>query len=176
MKILCFGDSNTYGYDPRSFLGDRYPSNVRWVDRLARHTGYEVYNGGQNGRMIPARTYNLPAADMCIIMLGTNDLLQGFTADEVTARMKVFLTSALPQFKKILLLAPPIMKIGTWVPHDSLIQESMKLAALYETLAKELGIDFADSGLWNVDLTFDGVHFSERGHQAFFEGLISVLK
>lgn len=175
MKILCFGDSNTYGYDPRSFLGDRYSSNVRWVDRFARHTGYEVYNGGQNGRMIPARAYNLPTTDMCIVMLGTNDLLQGFSAEEVTMRMRAFLTSAVIQFNKILLITPPIMKIGAWVPNDSLVEESMKLATLYEALAKELDIDFADSGLWNIDITFDGVHFSERGHQAFFEGLISVF-
>ena len=24
MKILCFGDSNTYGYDPRGYFGGRY--------------------------------------------------------------------------------------------------------------------------------------------------------
>ena len=30
MKVICFGDSNTYGYDPRSFLGDRYGPTDRW--------------------------------------------------------------------------------------------------------------------------------------------------
>ena len=29
MKIICFGDSNTWGYDPRSYLGERYPKDVR---------------------------------------------------------------------------------------------------------------------------------------------------
>ena len=24
MNVICFGDSNTYGYDPRSYLGGRY--------------------------------------------------------------------------------------------------------------------------------------------------------
>ena len=33
-KILCFGDSNTYGYDPRSCLGGRYPDSVRWTALL----------------------------------------------------------------------------------------------------------------------------------------------
>ena len=28
-KILCYGDSNTYGYDPRAYLGGRYPKAVR---------------------------------------------------------------------------------------------------------------------------------------------------
>ena len=23
MNVICFGDSNTYGYDPRSYLGGR---------------------------------------------------------------------------------------------------------------------------------------------------------
>ncbi len=29
MKVICFGDSNTYGYDPRSLLGDRYDADSR---------------------------------------------------------------------------------------------------------------------------------------------------
>ena len=32
MRILCFGDSNTYGYDPRGFFADRYEARDRWVD------------------------------------------------------------------------------------------------------------------------------------------------
>lgn len=34
-EILCYGDSNTYGYDPREPLGGRYPTAVRWTGRLA---------------------------------------------------------------------------------------------------------------------------------------------
>ena len=34
-RILCWGDSNTYGYDPQSPLGGRYPPQVRWTDQLA---------------------------------------------------------------------------------------------------------------------------------------------
>lgn len=29
MKIVCFGDSNTYGYDPRSRLGGRHDADSR---------------------------------------------------------------------------------------------------------------------------------------------------
>ena len=32
MNVICFGDSNTYGYDPRSYLGGRYDPDSRWVD------------------------------------------------------------------------------------------------------------------------------------------------
>ena len=55
MRILCFGDSNTYGYDPRGFFGDLYDDKDRWVDLLAKQTGHEVINAGGNGREIPRR-------------------------------------------------------------------------------------------------------------------------
>ena len=59
MTLLCFGDSNTYGYDPRSFPGDRYPADVRWTGLLAKATGWRVLEAGQNGREIPCRQREL---------------------------------------------------------------------------------------------------------------------
>lgn len=37
---MCFGDSNTYGYDPRGYFGDRYGAEDRWPDLLAKQTGW----------------------------------------------------------------------------------------------------------------------------------------
>ena len=48
MNVICFGDSNTYGYDPRCYFGGRYDADSRWVDILATETGWTVYNMGQN--------------------------------------------------------------------------------------------------------------------------------
>lgn len=53
INVICFGDSNTYGYDPRSYLGGRYGPDSRWVDILAEKTGWTICNMGQNGREIP---------------------------------------------------------------------------------------------------------------------------
>ena len=53
MRILCFGDSNTYGYDPRSYFGGRYGPEERWVDLLSGLCGAECVNLGSNGRSIP---------------------------------------------------------------------------------------------------------------------------
>ena len=74
MRILCFGDSNTYGYDPRDFFGGRY--DACWVDLLAKRSGWDIINAGSNGREIPANPCPLPAHDIFLVMLGTNDLLQ----------------------------------------------------------------------------------------------------
>ena len=180
-RILCIGDSNTWGYDPRSYFGSRYPSEVRWTGLLER-SGMQVLNCGENGMTIPGEAHfpimerlirsRLPA-DVVTVMLGTNDLLEGSEAEETTERMKRFLicvTSAAPA-ARALLIAPPILKKGTWVQSEKQIENSVKLAVLYRDLAAETGVSFADAENWDVTLAFDGVHFSPAGHHAFAEGL-----
>ena len=174
MRILCFGDSNTYGYDPRGFFGGRYAPEDRWVEQTAQLTGHELLNFGSNGRQIPRTATTLPDCDLFVVMLGTNDLLSGASAKEAAARMEDFLHSLLPH-RRILLLAPPPMKRGAWVDDEALVQTSRELAAAYESLAKKLGIPFADTRNWNIDLTFDGVHFTEKGHRDFARQLSSHL-
>ena len=182
MRILCFGDSNTYGYDPRGFFGDRYGAGDRWVDLLAKQTGHEAINADANGREIPRNPYALrlltehAPVDIFLVMLGTNDLLQGASAKEAAARMETFLNQLLPHCKHILLVAPPPMKRGAWVPTDKLMAESIQLAEEYRLLAQKLNIPFVYTRHWNIDLTFDGVHFTEVGHHAFAEKLGKELR
>ena len=172
MKVLCIGDSNTYGYDPRSFLGGRYPKTDRWVDILAHRTGWEILNLGENGRSVPQGPVCLPAkADLVIVMLGTNDLLQGEPPDRTVERMKHFLQGLLAQGEKILLVAPPPMAPGQWVTDQALVDASRLLARRYRELAGQLKIRFADAGAWNVTLAYDGVHFTQEGHRAFADGI-----
>ena len=180
MRILCFGDSNTYGYDPRGFFGDRYGAEDRWVDLLAKQTGWEVINLGANGREIPRGPYAIrlltehAPVDLFPVMLGTNDLLQGASAREAAARMEAFLNLLLPYCRNILLICPPPMKRGAWVPTGELVAESIRLAEEYKALAEKLSIPFVDTRHWNIDLTFDGVHFTEEGQHTFAENLQKV--
>lgn len=109
-------------------------------------------------------------------MLGTNDLLQGASAQEAATLMEGFLNRLLPQCKRILLAAPPPMKRGAWVPTDSLIEESIQLAEEYQLLARKRNIPFADTRSWNIELTFDGVHFTEAGHHRFAANIATEIK
>ena len=188
-RILCYGDSNTYGYDSRAYLGGRYPEAVRWTGLLKR-SGWEVVNEGQNGREIPTRAWEKHAAiravarampvEVITVMLGSNDLLQSPArrAEDVAGRMERFLQDMLPHRAdaRVLLIAPPPMRPGEWVCDARLLTESARLGACYRLLAQALGIEFADAGAWNVDTAFDGVHFSEAGHAAFAEGLLTLLQ
>lgn len=87
-KIICFGDSNTWGYIPGT--GKRYEPDVRWPGKLAFLTGDTVIEEGLNGRTSEFPDSALPWAtgtdyieacvcshepfDLLIIMLGTNDM------------------------------------------------------------------------------------------------------
>ena len=170
-NIICFGDSNTFGYDPRGFFGGRYATP--WPELLPGN----VQNWGENGREIPRYPVDFPSdTDLLIVMLGTNDLLQGNSVEVVTARMERFLTSIPLDKSQILLIAPPPMKLGEWVPTQDLIESSKALARCYRSLSQRLGVRIADAGEWNVPLAFDGVHFTQEGHRAFALELTNYLE
>jgi lysophospholipase L1-like esterase len=191
--IICYGDSNTYGYDPRLGGGGRYPKEERWVDILSEKLGCRMENQGLCGRCIPSMNSQLrniknqvdewrntePSAQIWV-MLGTNDLLMGqsITASEVAGRMKYFL-EALLRFdvsaSDILLIAPPQMRRGTWVEDDALIDEALRLGSEYKSVSEALGIHFVDAGKWDLDLCFDGVHLSDAGHLKFAENMMVNL-
>ena len=184
MRVMCLGDSNTYGFDPRSYIGDRYPPEVRWVDRLAKETGWEVINEGENGRSIPRWSFELEmlqrttiddTIDILIIMLGGNDLLQGADAALTAKRMEAFLSWLPIPLDKVLLVAPPPMQPGAWIFEEHLIKESLQLAKEYHFLAERKGIRLADASQWGVTMAFDGAHFTENGHKSFANGILKSL-
>lgn len=93
--ILCYGDSNTWGYNPDGT--GRYPKHIRWTSVLQKELGqdYDVITEGLNGRTTvwddPVRgeyrngkKYLLPCLhshkpiDLVIIFLGSNDLKYRF--------------------------------------------------------------------------------------------------
>lgn len=179
MKILCIGDSNTYGYDPRSYLGSRYPAEVRWTDQL---NGWDVINCGVNGMTIPrehsvyVRQIRINDPDLVIVMLGTNDLFRSLSAGQITDRMERFLDSIAGVSKQIMLISPPVLQYGEWVMDDDLVEESQDLGGFYRGLADRKDFLFADSAEWNIEMTYDGVHFSPEGHAVFAQKLEEIIK
>ena len=164
-RILCLGDSNTFGYDPRSWFGDRYPADVRWAGRL-NTPDREIINCGQNGMCIPrerefavirALVRSKRPVDIITVMLGDNDFLTAASAETVTARMRTFLSSLVEasEGERILLIAPPPLKPGEWVQSERVIGETYRLGALYRALAEELGVEFADAAdrAWSSPMT-----------------------
>lgn len=178
MKILCIGDSNTYGYDPRSYIGSRYPAGIPWTDRLE---GCEVINCGTNGMTVPrgqsryAGLIRLNEPDLVTVMLGTNDLCSGQSAVQIAGRMESFLDTIIETEKPVLLIAPPVLQYGEWVMDDEIAEESQDLGTAYREVAERKGCLFADSAEWDIEMTFDGVHFSPEGHAKFAQKMNEIL-
>ena len=185
-KIICYGDSNTFGHDPQSPIGCHFPVDVRWTGRL---DGWETVNCGLNGRQIPvgdaetqcalAQIASHCPASLVAVMLGSNDLLwnPGFLAEDAAARMDAFLYALadLPDAVPLLLIAPPPMIPGEWAQEARLLTESARLGGLYRALAAQHGVYFADAAEWAPELAYDGLHLTAEGHRRFAEGLSSEL-
>lgn len=172
MKVVCFGDSNTFGYDPCARCGEPY--DHRWTEILAEKTRWQVINQGVNGREVPVDPVDIPAdIDLFLVMLGTNDLLQLDTPEAASERMEHFLSGGDPD--KLVVIAPPPMIPGEWVQDEELIADSIRLAELYKALCTRLSILFLNAGDWNVPLSYDGVHFTREGQAVFAEGLYNAL-
>ena len=134
-RIICFGDSNTWGYNPAS--GTRYDENTRWPMALQNMLGdeYQIIEEGQNGRTIAnpdqwewgckcGMDYIIPMVeshkpfDLVIIMLGSNDLKAKFhlpagdiagSLQNMLMRTKSFLQYQCGIQPKILIVSPPYL-------------------------------------------------------------------
>ena len=181
--LICYGDSNTYGYDPHDTNEGRYPKEVRWTGILDTETDWKVENHGVNGRSIPHTVstvkfacqqvrdwHRKPNSVWLLVMLGTNDLLENpdFTAADVAKRMERFLKRMMEEAglasrkMRLRLIAPPAMQEGQWVDRPELLTESRNLGKEYKRIAKRLGIAFTDASGWEIPTIYDGVHFDER--------------
>ena len=133
-RILCFGDSNVWGYVSGSDH-NRYPSDVRWTGKLQNILGenYEIIEEGLNSRGISmgdprpgkegrsARDYIIPCLDshdpleLVVILLGTNETKSAFglTSEQISGNLLELLgivCSRKSQFRtqkpKVLLISP----------------------------------------------------------------------
>ena len=192
-RIIFYGDSNTYGFDPRDFWGGRYDKEYIWTYRLAENTVFEAVNRGENGREIPHTSSQYDwfdrmlmreePFDLLAVMLGTNDLFTMFDADaeKITARMEELLRFAAdhPAVKdkaEMLLITPVEVKLRGYAEEERFNSISQELGGHYKALAEKLNVHFADASKWGIGIAHDGVHFSEEGHVKFAQEIEKVLE
>ena len=201
-NILCFGDSNTWGYSPLD--GSRYSQDIRWTGVLQRSLGsdYRVIEEGLNGRttfisederplrsgsdVLPIILESHRPLDLAIIMLGTNDLKLEFnlTVAEIAQGAKtlcelVMNSEYLEDHPPEILLISPTHIGHNILPEDKEFFDqargkSLQFAELFEKAAAELGIHFLDAAKIVKVSEVDGVHWDADQHIKFGE-LLSGL-
>ena len=200
--LLCFGDSNTWGYEPGT--KERYAPSVRWAGILQARLGpgWRVIEEGLNGRttvfedpIMPGRCgikYLSPCLeshrplDWVIVALGVNDLKQRFSATPYDiARGAGLLMDTIRKSAtgiqggspRILLVAPPPLgKLTEFAEQfEGGTEKSHLLAARYQAAAAERGCDFFDAGTAARSSDIDGVHLSVGDHQRLGDAIASEI-
>lgn len=170
MKIICYGASNTYGYDPRNPFGRSYEK--RWTCFLEEILGYEVVNMGLSGRKIPGSDDEIKTAvkrissfgeeNILLVMLGANDVLSDILMDRILLKMKNFLCRVNKIVKDIIILGE--IRIRTGTEYDDKIREFNRML---EILCSELGSTYVDTYDFPLEMSSDGIHMSENDQRVF---------
>jgi lysophospholipase L1-like esterase len=202
--LLCFGDSNTWGYVPGS--GQRFPLQVRWPGVLQARLGShwrvieEGLNGrttihqdperdGRNGRLFlgPLLESHAPL-DLLILMLGTNDLMPCYasSAADVAAGVGILLdivatSGAGPSATApaVLLVAPPRIKAAGMafeLGYAGVAEESVAVSEHYLALATARNCPYLDAAQVVSASDEDGVHLDAEAHGALAEAIAERVR
>ena len=196
MKIICFGDSNTFGYIP--LKGSRYKN--RWPKVLQSILKEDtIIEDGMNGRTLFSTDIDFPINgftylisrlnetkefDYFILMLGTNDLKNhyGNSAKDILNDIIKFLDTINNHIKvnnlnaKIIVLGIPKVddKIVTFDNYENTSIKRDTFNELEKEYLKKKNIIFID----NTDLKIgdDGVHLLEESHYKLAEKIAKVIR
>lgn len=205
-NILCFGDSNTFGFNPAT--GGRFPRNIRWTGILQTvlGDGYSIIEDGLNGRTTvfddPIRLYragkddlvltidvNRPL-DLIIISLGANDLKTFYNQPAANIALGIeYLLGQIFNYRwggaytcpKVLVVSPPALTDAAYLnnPFSGFNKDSVKKS---HELAHYMG-EICQK--WNVGFLNgskitepgpDGVHLSPEGHKLMAEAIARYIK
>ncbi len=204
LNILCYGDSNTFGWDPD--LVARLDKDTRWPGVVQRQLGdgYHIIEEGLPGRTTvwPDRTMGLMSGldylypclfshqplDMVVLMLGTNDMKPMFSAtpvdiargmEQLLLKIGSFRTEFSPTPPKVLLVAPARIID----PKDRFVQmfqggaeKSLELGERYKALAEKHGALFLDASLLVAPSPADGIHLNAQAHRVLGEQVAALVR
>ncbi len=203
-RIICFGDSNTWGYDAET--GGRFDENTRYPKVLQKLLGaeFDIVEEGLCGRTtvfedpinegLKGLDYLLPCLQThnpvycLIIMLGTNDCKERFSAtprniaDGLRRLIIKARTAEVWEDKpNILIIAPgPIEKECETAPGGDGMgvcsDRSYGLAKYYEERAKEFGCKFLDAGKIVTMNKIDYMHLDAESHKRLAKEVAVLIR
>jgi len=204
-KILCFGDSNTWGTRPE---GGRYDETQRWSSLLggylnAAEVSVSIIEAGQPNRTL---VHNAPfdgnksgvsylkpllkqhQPDVLILLLGTNDLKAKFdlsareialAAAQLIEQVQAFTHDPVIEKTSItlLLVSPPVIReVGAYKQiYKAGSAKSKSLAFEYAKQAERLECHFFDANEVVTSSELDGIHWEGDEHKKLAKGLSSIL-
>ena len=204
-RIVCFGDSNTWGYNAAT--GGRFDDDARWTSVLSKELGneYSVVEEGLNGRTTVFEDplneglcgikhlftilMSQSPLDLLIIMLGTNDTKQRFSAtpqnisDGVDRLIKKAVMSSVWRTEpRILIIAPIVIGEKCYTSHVAggmgagCAEKSRELPRLMMQCAKLNNCEFMDCNDYVKANEIDYMHIDEESLAVFGKAVAEKVK
>lgn len=205
-RVLCYGDSITWGCDPKD--GRRFDENTRYPRILGKLLGieYDVIEEGCGGRTtvydtgvdhyVNGRTYLYPCLeshqplDLIVLMLGTNDVANGARKNAYYAaagaqrliheirHWSMDRHTACPQ---ILLLSPPLISLHLAPDIDQVFDSpyARDQSLLFRKYYQDVAKRCACGFLAAEDYAqagSDGVHITAESHRRLAEAICTQIK
>lgn len=182
MKLVCLGDSLTYGYG--------VPRKDCWVSLTAVRTGRGLLNRGLNGDttggMLARFGRDVLEQAPCRVLLmgGANDIILSHTDAQARANLAALVFQALDRRIKPLLgfypplrpeeVGPPWSELGDFFALEQVFADyRMWLLDFAQSLKIET-VDFSQ-GFDRPGLLLDGLHPNREGHRLMADALCKVL-
>ncbi|MBQ3543944.1 MAG: GDSL family lipase [Lachnospiraceae bacterium] len=205
MRILCIGDSNTWGYNPVN--GQRFEK--RWTKVLSElMPENEIIEEGLNGRTLTSvdpvfkercgikglkmLLMSHKPVDYVIVMLGTNELKTVFENDAngIAKGIRQFLEIILDvnmweRFKvpKVLIISPVLIRDELIVNGDvfggfdeNSVRESKHLAKEILKVCEEYKVEFMNAADYAEASLVDNIHMDEENHIKLAEAVNEKLR
>lgn len=199
-NILCFGDSNTFGFNPSN--GKRFDKNVRWTGILQAlcKDNFHIVEAGCNNR---TAFVNNPSGKLftgkkllpeildkdfsfVILALGINDLQFQYNVTLGDIKQGIgdiikIVKNSIPKTKIILIspttLTPDVLTspIFSKLFDNTSIEKSKYLPSIYKELANTNNCDFIDLNKLAKPSTLDGLHFEPDEHKKIAQEIFKHL-
>ena len=195
-KILCFGDSNTYGFNP--LTRGRYNTETRWTGILQElcKNKYEIIEAGCNNRTAfsdnPAGieqtgykvlpNYLKLNPDYIIFQIGINDLQFQYNNSDIENGFEklITLTKSISNAHIIILSAPELTTSVLKSPifsklfDETSIKKSKELITILEKIAQKHNCKYIE--LNNIKVSaIDGLHYETKEHRIIAQTIYKHL-
>ena len=201
-KILCYGDSNTYGFIPQTC--GRYDKNSRWSGILSEllDEDFEIIEEGMNnrtgffknpeglkqsgGEYLSIYLQNRKDIDICMLALGTNDAQFFYRLNEQNCNKGIenlinSVKKANPNTKIIII--PPVKitqnilnSMFSMMFNQKSIETIQQVFNVFEQTAKENNCLYFDFNEFVEPSTTDGLHYSRESHKIIAENIAQFIR
>lgn len=191
--ILCYGDSNTFGFNPEN--GKRFDENSRWSGILKSELKkFEIIEQGLNNRTAIVENFNaieydasrhLPKIldvlniDILLLAIGANDYQFQYSIDEFSFEIEYKKIIHFAKLKNIevVIIPPPIIGdeiLNSWFSslfNEKSVEKSKKFNFIYKKIAQELNCKFFDFNDFIKPSNIDGLHYTKESHKLIAQNL-----